>query len=275
MYDLLYDISQCPKPFSCYTTRELWTRPHLAEQMLHFHLDQETDLASRRIESIDRVVNWIDTQLDLSNKRVCDLGCGPGLYTQRFSNAGAKVTGVDFSSHSLEYAMAQANDQINYINADYLADNLPTGFDVITLIYTDLCTLSPDQRHQLLVRMRNMLNPGGHIVFDVAGMGSFANKEELTIIENRLMGGFWAAGNYVGIQKSFLYLKECLSLDSYLIVEPNQTWRIFNWLQYFTPESIEEELNDAGFKVVQMVGDLSGEPLKSESDFIGIVASIA
>lgn len=275
MYDLLYDISQRPKPFSCYTTRELWTRPHLAEQMLHFHLDQETDLASRRIDSIDRIVNWIDTQLDLSNKRVCDLGCGPGLYTQRFSNAGAKVTGVDFSSHSLEYAMAQANDQINYINADYLADNLPTGFDVITLIYTDLCTLSSDQRHQLLVRMRNMLNPGGHIVFDVAGMGSFANKEELTIIENRLMGGFWAAGNYVGIQKSFLYQKECLSLDSYLIVEPNQTWRIFNWLQYFTPESIEEELNDAGFKIIQMVGDLSGEPLKSESDFIGIVASIA
>ena len=64
--------------------KELWTRPHLAEQMLGYHLNQETDLASRRFESIDRVVEWIDAQLNLPNKSVCDLGCGPGLYAQRF-----------------------------------------------------------------------------------------------------------------------------------------------------------------------------------------------
>ena len=76
MYDLLYDISKRPEPFSRYTVKELWTRPHLARQMLTSHLSQETDLASRRYESINRVVEWIDVQLDLSEKSVCDLGCG-------------------------------------------------------------------------------------------------------------------------------------------------------------------------------------------------------
>ena len=101
MYELLQDIAQRPEPFSRYTAMELWTRPHLARQMLSFHLNQETDLASRRFEIIDHVVNWIDSQLHLSGKSICDLGCGPGLYTQRFSNKGAAVTGVDFSARSL------------------------------------------------------------------------------------------------------------------------------------------------------------------------------
>ena len=42
-----------------------------------------------------------------------------------------------------------------------------------------------------------MLNSGGHIVIDVAGMGSFINKEEVTNIDDRQMGGFWAAGAHI------------------------------------------------------------------------------
>lgn len=194
MYELLQDIAQRPEPFSRYTAMELWTRPHLARQMLRFHLNQETDLASRRFEIIDQVVDWIDSQLYLRGRKICDLGCGPGLYAQRFSNKGADVTGVDFSARSLEYAdlKAKENDQsIRYIHADYLSDDLPTGFDIVTLIYTDLCVLSPEQRTTLLDRMHKLLNPDGQIVIDVAGMGLLAGKEECTRIEDRLMDGFW------------------------------------------------------------------------------------
>lgn len=273
MYGLLYDISKRPEPFSRYTVKELWTRPHLAQQMLTYHLSQDTDLASRRFDSIDRVVEWIDAQLDLSEKSVCDLGCGPGLYAQRFASKGARVTGVDFSTHSLDFANAQGPQAIRYIEADYLADDLPTGFDVVTLIYTDLCALSAEKRKKLLGRMRRILNPGGHIVLDVAGIGSFANKEEMTIIEPNLMGGFWSATDYVGIQRVFVYPENYLSLDHYLIVQPNEAWQIYNWTQHFSPASIEKELHNAGFKIDEMAGDLSGTPLKSESDLIGIVAS--
>ncbi len=275
MYDLLYDISIRPEPFSRYTVKELWTRPHLARQMLSYHLSQETDLASRKVESIDCVVEWIDAQLDLSEKSMCDLGCGPGLYTQRFESRGAIVTGVDFSARSLDHAKTQGAKTIRYIEADYLIDNLPSGFDIVTLIYTDLCALSPEQRKTLLGRMHGMLNPGGQIVLDVAGIGSFAQKEEVTIIQDRMMGGFWAADDYVGIQRTFVYPEEYLTLDRYVIVEPEEAWQIYNWLQYFTPESIAAELQSAGFEIDQMVGDLSGVPLQPKSDFIGIVAGVA
>lgn len=273
MYDFIYDISQRPKPFSRYTAKELWTRPHLSQQMLSFHLNQETDLASRRFKLIDRVVNWINSQLDLSGKNLCDLGCGPGLYTDRFAAMNADVTGVDFSKHTLDYARSQAKQPIRYIQADYLSDDLPTGFDVITLIYTDLCVLSQNQRKLLLGRMRRMLNLGGYIVIDVAGLGPLKNKETVTLIEDNLMSGFWSERDYVGIQKSFLYPEENLWLDRYVIVESNEIWQIYNWFQHFTPKSIEAELKETGFTVTQMVGDLTGEPLTKDGDLIGIIAS--
>jgi len=273
MYELLLDFSERPAPFSRYTVKELWTRPHLARQMLDFHLSQETDLASRRLESIDHVVEWIDAQLNLSNKRVCDLGCGPGLYAERFAAQGADVTGVDFSGHSLKYAESQGSGSVSYLEADYLLDDLPTGFDLVTLIYTDFCSLSSKQRGLLLQRMRSMLNPGGHVALDVAAIASLSAKEEQTIVEYRMMDGFWAPDDYIGMQRTFVYLEDCLSLDRYLIVQPNENWQIFNWTQYFTPLSIENELRDAGFQVDHLAGDLSGTPLQPESDLIGVIAS--
>ncbi len=272
MFDFIHDISLRPEPFARYTAKELWTRPHLSQQMLDFHLNQETDLASRRFEVIDQITHWINGQLDLSGKNLCDLGCGPGLYAERFAQMGASVTGIDFSQHSLNYAKQQ-NPSIRYLKADYLADKLPTGFDVITLIYTDLCVLSPEQRQILLSRMRSMLNPGGHIMIDVAGMGLLKNRTEVTLIEDRLMGGFWASGEYVGIQKSFIYENQGLALDRYVIVEPHETWQVYNWFQHFTPQMIESELNEADFKVVVMAGDLTGSQLTPESDIIGVIAT--
>jgi SAM-dependent methyltransferase len=272
MYDFIHDISVRPEPFSRYTAKALWTKPYLSRQMLMFHLSQETDLASRRFEVIDDVVRWINDQVDLKGKSLCDLGCGPGLYTSRFSQICSHVTGVDFSQYSLDYATEHSDKYIRYIQADYLSDDLPSGFDVITLIYTDLCVLSPNQRAILLNRIKQMLNPNGRLVLDVAGIGLLKSRQDVTLIEERLMNGFWAEGDYVGIQKSFVYEELNLALDRYIIVEPDQTWQIFNWYQHFTVEMIERELNRAGFQILNMAGDLTGPPLESESDFIGIIA---
>jgi SAM-dependent methyltransferase len=277
MYELLSDIARRPEPFSRYTAMELWTRPHLARQMLRFHLDQDTELASRPFETIDAIVGWIDARLEFSGKRVCDLGCGPGLYARRFAALGADVCGVDFSAHSLDYARRQAvKDKLSilYLEADYLNDELPAGFDIITLIYTDFSVLSPAQRARLLGRISGMLNPGGRLVMDVAGIGSLASKKESTLIEDNLMHGFWAEGEYVGIQRSFVYPDECLSLDRYVIIEPRQTWQVFNWFQYFTSAGLRQELLDAGFEAREMSGGLTGEPWEADGDLIGVIAGL-
>ncbi|MGN7613487.1 class I SAM-dependent methyltransferase [Magnetococcales bacterium HHB-1] len=278
MFDLLQDFNARPTPFSRYTAKELWTKPHLAKQMLDYHLNQESDLASRRLETIDQTIKWLDDELSLSGKSLLDLGCGPGFYCQRFYQLGMRVTGIDFSRNSLEYARIEAkrNQQdIRYQQADYLNDPLPTGFDIITLIYCDLAVLSPKQRSILLQRMRRRLNPGGKIVFDMPGVPLFWDKKEMVVMENRLMGGFWAEGDYVGIQRTFLYPGHHLALDRYLIVEPEGYWEIFNWFQHFTIENLKEMLIREGFVIDGIWGGLTGIPYQADGEFIAVIASVS
>ncbi|OSM01363.1 putative methyltransferase type 12 [Magnetofaba australis IT-1] len=178
----------------------------------------------------------------------------------------------------MAYARAQAtaqNQPIDYVCADYLHDPLPQGFDLITLIYFDLCPLSPSQRATLLQRMRAMLNPGGRIVLDVLGPGALTQRREGCVMESRLMNGFWAPGDYVGIQQTFVYAEERVTLDRYVIVEPEQRWEVFNWLYYFIPASLTRELADAGFVVEEMMGGLNGDPLSDHGAEIGVIARCA
>ena len=97
MFALLNKFATRPEPFSEYTALALWNHPHVSRQMLRFHLDPNTDLASRRPETMDACVAWLDARLALRGTRVCDLGCGPGMYAKRFAALGAEVTGIDFS----------------------------------------------------------------------------------------------------------------------------------------------------------------------------------
>jgi hypothetical protein len=60
MYDLLNRFAVKPIPFCQYTTPELWTRPHIAQQMLAYHLDGSNDIASRSSSAIETITSWID-----------------------------------------------------------------------------------------------------------------------------------------------------------------------------------------------------------------------
>ena len=108
---------------------------------------------------------------------------------------GARVTGVDFSANSIDYARTRDMHNVDYLVADYLEDDLPTGFDTAVLIYCDYCAMSPASGKRLLGRIHDLLEPGGLLALDLAGPGAFAEVADRVIIEPRLMDGFFAAGH--------------------------------------------------------------------------------
>jgi SAM-dependent methyltransferase len=277
MYALLRKFVNRPEPHSRVTIKDLWTRPHIARQMLAYHLDQDTALASRPIVVIEEIVDWLDAELHLDGKRICDLGCGPGLYSSRLAQRGAKVTGVDFSPTAIGYAKSHVETTgatLDYLVADYLEDELPAGFDIVTLIYHDFCALAPADRPALLRKVHSMLNPGGSLVMDVAAETAFHEKSEQLTLEERLMGGFWSDSDYIGIHRTWLYPDPVVSLDHFAIVEPSRHWEIFNWMQYFSSDRLCRELRDAGYSVRSLAGSLAGEALTPESREIGVIAQI-
>ncbi len=275
MYDQLAEIHQRPGVFSTYTADLLWTRPHLANRMLHLHLSQDTALASRPYTAIGRTVDWIDNRFGLDGRSVCDLGCGPGVYANRFAERGAIVKGIDFSSHSIEYAKKHGpaeGEPVTYRVANYLTAPLPEQQDLITLIYCDLCPLSPAQRRTLLSKVRRALAPGGKFILDVFSDTAFADVSEAVSYGKNYMDGFWSADDYFAFHLVFRYEPDAVSLDRFTVIEENETSTIYNWLQYFSPDRIRAELEQAGFRTIEIT-DGFGEDRADPSTF-GIIASL-
>ena len=84
-----------------------WHDPDFSHRMLEEHLAQDHDAASRRSERIEAHVSWIhDALLGNESSRILDLGCGPGLYTNKLASLGHQCVGIDFSPSSIRHARA-------------------------------------------------------------------------------------------------------------------------------------------------------------------------
>ncbi len=86
----------------------MWTDEYISTQLLETHLNQATDLASRKESTISSTMEWILQKVPGNRMSILDLGCGPGLYTERLAQKGHIVTGIDFSENSISHARKSA-----------------------------------------------------------------------------------------------------------------------------------------------------------------------
>jgi 2-polyprenyl-3-methyl-5-hydroxy-6-metoxy-1,4-benzoquinol methylase len=276
MFNELKEINSRPLPFQYYTADELWTDIHTSNQMLEYHLNDSIDASSRNKVFIEKSVKWIASHFSVNNKtEIADFGCGPGLYTTRFAERGAKVTGIDFSKNSINYAKNVAEKlglDINYVVENYLDFETNNHFDLITMIMCDVCALSPEQRKTMLSKFRSLLKPGGSVLLDVYSLNSFNQKEESATYELNQLYGFWSPDDYYAFVNTFKYEEEKVILDKYTIIEESRKKVVYNWLQHFSRESIIKEFEDNGFKVEEIYSDIAGKSFDPESLEMAIVA---
>jgi len=72
-----------------------WDDDHISKGLLEAHLSPDWDAATRNHEFVDKSVNWIASIANPEKyNKLLDLGCGPGLYAERFHKAGYSVTGI-------------------------------------------------------------------------------------------------------------------------------------------------------------------------------------
>ena len=279
MYKELNNINRRPKPFEVYTAATLWTDSHIAKKMLEYHLNQDVDAASRKKVFIDASVEWMVSYFNIDEStKICDYGCGPGLYCTQFAEHGASVTGIDFSASSIEYARniaSQKSLDIDYVQRNYLEYETDKKFDLITMIMCDFCALSLSQRKQLLSKFFRYLSKNGSVILDAYTLSAFARREESANYEHNQLNGFWSPNDYYGFVNTFKYENEKVVLDKYTIVEENRTWEVYNWLQYFSRESITEEFEAAGFRIEKYYADIAGKPYDPELSEFAVVAKKA
>lgn len=259
-----------------YTKSEaaFWNEEHISKQMLKAHLDPEFEGASRKADFIKKSAAWVNRLLP-SNKyhKLLDIGCGPGLYAERFSKMGYQVTGIDFSKRSIDYARQSAKQQnldISYHYQNYLNMDLKMTFDVSTMIYCDYGALSTTDRQTLRSIIYQHLNPGGRFLLDVFSMEFYNQFKEGQSWEICPRGGFWSAKEYIALKGNYRYA-EHVTLEQIIIMSDNKTTPYYLWNTCFTKESLIQEVMETGFKVIEVFGDAAGEAYHKEKTTMAIL----
>lgn len=272
----LNDLCTPPEPF---TRGEplFWDDPHISKMMLEAHLSQETEAASRPFEKIDAVVEWLLNHLAVEEGASwLDMGCGPGLYTQRLAQRGLCVTGIDYSRRSIAYAKEYAAEHhlnIEYRYQNYLTLEEVAQYDVVSLIYGDFCPLSPSERASLLKRVHRALKPNGRFVLDVTTPILRERYKAPSRWYAAPDGGFWKSGPHLVLENGFEYPND-IYVNQYIVIEPDGTQSVYrNWFQDYTPQRLADEIEAEGFAITAQWGDLSGKPYTDNSEWIAVVAT--
>lgn len=253
------------------STNNFWDDEHISKGMLEAHLNPNWDAATRKPEFLERSVNWISKIAPSSQyKFLLDLGCGPGLYAERFNSAGYSVTGVDFSKRSIAYAKEQTllnKSNIVYHYQNYLTIDYIEQFDVITLIYCDYPALSITDRLILLRKVYQALRPNGKFIFDV--FTPLMRKDESRSWQYYEEGGFWSEKPHICLESVYQYDDEDNTELRQSIVQTEETVNCYNiWDHFFSKEALLSEIQTAGFNAFELYGDIAGKEFSDTGETI-------
>lgn len=248
-----------------------WDDEYISKHMLAAHLNPDCESASRKHEDIVASVEWITNLCEeATGKKLLDLGCGPGIYAELLAENGFKVTGIDFSKRSINYAIESSKAKgldITYHYQNYLEIDYEAEFDMAILIYCDLGVLSPKDRSTLLKKVYRALKPGGILILDVFYETYVKIFEELQTI-NYQSGGFWSPEDYVVVQRNLYYEESKNTLEQYLIITEENCKQYNIWNQIYSKTSFEKEVLKAGFQNVRFFDDVRGNEFTGKKDTI-------
>lgn len=251
-----------------------WNDEYISKQMLKAHLDPKFEGASRKLDFIERSVTWIKELVDpICYPTLLDIGCGPGIYAERFTKEGYQVTGIDFSKRSIDYALESALRQelsITYLFQDYLQMNLKKDFDFGTMIYCDYGALSTSDRQIIMRNVYQHLKYGGKFLLDVFGTAKYESFTESQTWKFCNHNGFWREGSYLELNGLYKY-PDNVTLEQTSIISDNEINTYYIWNTCFTKETLIKEVKEAGFKVCGIFGDVAGSPYNKDSFTIAIL----
>ncbi|SCY69923.1 class I SAM-dependent methyltransferase [Desulfoluna spongiiphila] len=245
----LIDASKKPELYAP-ATATMWDDPYIGTRLLETHLNQATDLASRKEGTIAATVEWILGQVPGKTLRILDLGCGPGLYCDKLARLGHRLTGMDISATSIRYAKKTARNNgldITYLNRNYLELDHENRYDLIVMIFCDFGVLTPPQQNRLLKNVHRALVPGGRFVFDVM------NKGYLTTLPGPQWEvadkGFWRDSPYLALSQAFCYEAQGVLLNQHLVLDEADTVESYRfWAHTFSHEGMRRLLSAQGFR---------------------------
>ncbi len=161
---------------------------------------------------------------DLRQVQLLDIGCGGGVLTEEFAQAGCRVSGIDISPRSI--AIAQAHADQSELSVDYrVGDAARLPFEDGSFEAVSCCDMLEhvSDWKRVVAESSRVLKPGGLFLFDTINR---TQKSKATFI--------------YGLQESSL--TKLMPPDTHI------------WEMFITPEEIRSTLQAQGMIVEDMMG---------------------
>lgn len=272
MFDKIYELLQKPAPYAPHPSA-FWDDDHISEEMLKSHLDAEQDGATYDHAFVQRSVDWIaQTAPPEQYPDLLDLGCGPGIYAERFHKKRYRVTGIDLSRRSIAYARRSAQEKeldISYRLDNYLSLDHKEAFDIITMINCDFGVFSDANRDFMLKKIYCALKPGGLYLFDVFSPYQFQDFKEQKNWQREAQG-FWSPVPHLCLNASYRYDSQNTFLHQHVVITEEDIKGYYLWDHVFTPQELRDAAQAAGFSACELYGDIAGTPYRSDNAKIAI-----
>ncbi len=273
---MLKRLKECLELPEIYTpsANSFWTDAYISQKLLEIHLDPDIELASRKLDFIEKSVRWIgETIPPALYPKLLDVGCGPGLYAERFAGIGYEVTGVDFSKRSIEYARQRAKEQglsITYLQQNYLELALEEVYDFATMIYCDYGALSDKNRRLLMHNVYDRLKPGGRFLLDVCSVKFYHAFKDNTSWEIQEQDGFWSPEKYFCFNANRKYHDDTI-LEQAVVITEREIRIYYIWNHCFSKKNLMDEAVQTGFKPIRLYGNVAGQPCTEDDNILAIL----
>lgn len=259
-----------------------WDDPLISRRLLAVHLDPTQDLASRPPQRIGEECAFIERMLHLYADRVttlCDMTCGPGLYTTELARAGYRVTGVDFSPASIEHArqtIAPTDLPVQFILSDIRAVELPAqNFDANIFIYGQPNAFTRDDLRLILQRARAWTRPGGLLLLEMMPADAF--RQEVYHRWEMKDASLFADAPHLWMEEKIWYEPE--KTHAHIITTVDQAdGRLTTYSVCHTGYEIEEIrqlLAQCGWRVQRLYGNLTGETFDEQTSEWQVIVAVA
>ena len=197
--------------------------------------------------------------VDILNKYqpqdILELGCGSGLFTIPLKQKGFNIEGLEISQEMIKVTQKK-EPSLTLHQGDMRSYNLPKKFDAILILSSTLVLLQDHEEiQQCLQRTYEHLNAGGMLFLELPnhpveiknGDGTqevHANGDRsiVVVIQSSKTDKFWRESWHIFRSGSEGFEHTEVPCDEFL----------------YSPDRLEEQLAETGFKIGDRYGDLFG-----------------
>jgi len=255
-----------------------WHEPEFSRRMLREHLSQEHDLASRRFVIVEEHVRWIHHHVLRGRPaRILDLGCGPGLYTNRLAKLGHSCVGIDFSPASIEYAREQAvRRQLDctYVHGDMRTADFGTGFDLVMMVFGELNVFHPSDAGPILAKAKRALVPDGILLLEPHRFSAIEQLGRQSPSWHTVESGLFSDRPHLWLEESFWNPQSHTAIQYFYVIDATtgDVTRHGQTMQAYTDEQYRSLLAGCGFESIELLASLGTTDEAPQGHLMAIVA---